>query len=65
MLEHSKPTYQINTLDPSSMNIGKLWSGGDLMSDTFYRDRKTRHFFYQIHETREDLRKENSDDIHV
>ena len=47
------------------MNIGKLWSGGDLMSDTFYRDRKTRHFFYQIHETREDLRKENSDDIHV
>ena len=46
-LENSHPLYQNDTPDPSSMNIGNLVSGGDLMSDTCNGERKTRRLIVE------------------
>ena len=47
VLKHSHPSYQYYIPDPSSMNIGNLASGGDLMSDTCNGERKTRRLIVE------------------
>ena len=62
LLGHSHPSYQNDIPDPSSMNIGKLGSGGDLMSDTCNGQIKTRRLIVEkVHEAAEALRKDDSD----
>ena len=66
MLHHSHPSYWNNILDPSSMNIGKLGSGGALSLDTCNGARKTCHIIVKkVHESVEALHKDNSDEIRV
>ena len=66
MLKHSHPLYHHNIPDPSSMNIGKLGSGGALTSYTCNRARKTRCIIVEtVHEAVGHLRKYESYDIHV
>ena len=64
-LKHSHPSYQNNVPYPSSMNFGKLVSGGALTSYPCNGAKKTRRLiFEQVRETAEALRKDDSDDIH-
>ena len=66
VLNHSHPSYQKNTPDPSFMNIGNLESGGALTSEKCNGARKTRRLIVdKVHEAVEDLRKYNSYDIRV
>ena len=66
VLEHSYPSYQIDIQYPSSMNIGKLRSGGALTPDTCNGARNTfRLIVDQVHEAAEDFRKDDSDDIYI
>ena len=66
VLKHSHPSYQKNIPYPSSMNIGKLGSGSDLMPDTCNGARETRRLIVdQDHEAVEAFQKDNSDEICV
>ena len=66
VLKHSHPSYQPDILDPIYMNIGKLGISGDLTSETFNGERKTRHLIVeQVNEAEETLRKDDYDDIRV
>ena len=66
VLQHSHPSYQHNIPDPSSMNIGKLGSNGDLTSEKYNRERKTHSLIVDhVHKTAEDFRKYESYDIYV
>ena len=66
MLEHSHPSYHHDIPDPSSISIGKSGRVGALTSDTCNGARKTsRLIVEQFHDTVEDLRKDDYDDIRV
>ena len=66
MSDNSHLSYQKNIPYPSSINIGRLRSGGALMSDTCNGARKTRRLIVnQGNEAAEALRKDDSDYIHV
>ena len=66
VLEHLHSSYRHNIQYPRSMNIGKFGSGGALTSDTCNEARKMRRIIVQqVHEAKEALRKEKSDDKSV
>ena len=66
VLKNSHPSYQNSIPYQRYMNIGKLGSRGVFMSDTCNGARKTyRLIVEKVHEAAEDLRKYDSDNIHV
>ena len=65
-MDNSPPSYQHDIPDRSSINIGKLGSGGDLTSYTCNGESTTRHLIFEkVHETVETFRQDESDDIRV